>query len=198
MAELFTVINTFTLKDPAQAGEFEARFLTHVAWMRVQDGFDSHQAVRLTERPGVYVNIGRWRSPQDFKQVLGSEVFQEHAKEFHRLVDVVAAPSLNVLRAGDKGAYAPVVVVESIETSDEPETFEKAWSGYVDELAAREGFRHAELSRSLVKPGAYTFAGWWTTAEAYSAARAAVQAPAEGAADLAAHVTAHPTDAAAA
>ncbi|WP_051782238.1 MULTISPECIES: antibiotic biosynthesis monooxygenase family protein [unclassified Streptomyces] len=198
MAELFTVINTFTLKDPAQAGEFEARFLSHVEWMRAQDGFDSHQAVRLTERPEVYVNIGRWRSPQDFKQVLGSQVFQEHAKEFHQLVDVVAAPSMNVLRSGDKAASTPVVVVESVESTDEPETFEKAWAGYLDRLAAQDGFRHAELSRSLVKPGAYTFASWWTEGQAYRAARAAVAAPAQGTADLAAHVTAHPTVATAA
>ncbi|MGW0534432.1 antibiotic biosynthesis monooxygenase family protein [Streptomyces sp. NPDC003032] len=189
--KLFTVVNTFTLKDPENAGDFERRFLQHVAWMREQEGFDSHQAVRLTERPDVYVNIGRWRTPQDFQKVLGDEVFQAHAEEFHQLVDVVAEPSMNVLRAGEAVPLTPVVVVETLLSELDPDSCEKAWAGYVAELAGREGFRHADLSRSLVKPGLYTFASWWTTAEAYREARAVCAAPAIGSADEAVHVTAH-------
>ncbi|MGI5455122.1 antibiotic biosynthesis monooxygenase family protein [Streptomyces sp. CA-249302] len=187
---LFTVINTFTLKDPAKAGEFEERFLSHVEWMRAQEGFRSHQAVRLTERPGVYVNLGRWRSPQDFQKVLGSEVFQAHAAEFHELVEVSAAPSFNVVRAGDVAAVTPVVVVETFESTDDPETVAKAWSSYAEELAARDGFRHAELDAAILTQGSYTFATWWTSADAARAARAEVPAPADTDADEATHVTA--------
>jgi len=188
---LFTVINTFTLKDPARAGEFEERFLSHVQWMREQEGFRSHQAVRLTERPEVYVNIGRWRSPQDFQKVLGSEVFQAHAAEFHQIVDVEAAPSFNVVRAGDVTAAAPVVVVERIGTEEDPETVAKAWSAHADELAAHDGFVHAELDRALLAEGSYTFVSWWTSAEAHRTARAATGAPVTENPEEATHITAH-------
>jgi heme-degrading monooxygenase HmoA len=188
---LFTVINTFTLKDPARAGAFEERFVSHVQWMREQEGFRSHQAVRLTERPEVYVNIGRWRSPQDFQKVLASEVFQAHAAEFHQIVDVEAAPSFNVVRAGDVTAAAPVVVVETLSADEDPETVAKAWSVHLDQLSARDGFVHAELDRALLAEGSYTFVSWWTSVEAHRAARAATGAPVAGKAEEATHVTAH-------
>ncbi|MER7794450.1 AMP-binding protein [Streptomyces sp. NPDC097640] len=199
---LFTVINTFTLKDPGRADEFERRFLDHVAWMRAQEGFDSHQAVRLVERPGVYVNLGRWRSPESFQRVRGSEVFQAHAEQFHELVDVDADPSLNVLRAGgDVAEGAPVVVVEHLgaEGAEGAEgagvgldAFADSYRAYVRELAARPGFLHADLSRSLTRPGSYTFVTWWSDGGAWRASRAG--APAAGTAERAVHLAAHAAD----
>ncbi|MEU1786632.1 AMP-binding protein [Streptomyces sparsogenes] len=190
---LFTVINTFTLKEPGLAAEFERRFLDHVAWMRAQEGFDSHQAVRLVERPGVYVNLGRWRSPEAFQRVRGSEVFQSHAKEFHELVDVAADPSRNVLRAGgDVAEGAPVVVVERLGVEETSlDTFDASYPEYARALAARPGFLHADLSRSLTRPGHYTFVTWWSDADAWRASRA--DAPATGTAERAVHLAAQAT-----
>ncbi|MFI0727705.1 AMP-binding protein [Streptomyces sp. NPDC021225] len=199
---LFTVINTFTLKDPGRADEFERRFLDHVAWMRAQEGFDSHQAVRLVERPGVYVNLGRWRSPESFQRVRGSEVFQAHAEQFHELVDVDADPSLNVLRAGgDVAEGAPVVVVEHLgaEGAEGAEgagagldAFADSYRAYVRDLAARPGFLHADLSRSLTRPGSYTFVTWWSDGGSWRASRTG--APAAGTAERAVHLAAHAAD----
>lgn len=189
---LFTIVNTFVLKDLSYAEEFESRFLDHVGWMRAQDGFDSHQAVRLTDRPGTYVNIGRWLSPGHFQQVRTSETFTAHAEEFHKLVDVSAEPSLNVLRAGDADPQAPVVAVAVLSAEDGAagaQAYEAAYAGYVERLAAQEGFRHADLSRSVVRPGGYTFASWWASQEAREAAEQAVAAPGGGAAEPGLHVT---------
>ncbi|MDX3229766.1 AMP-binding protein [Streptomyces sp. ME19-01-6] len=187
---LFTVINTFTLKDHARADEFERRFLDHVAWMRAQEGFDSHQAVRLVERPGVYVNLGRWRSPEAFQRVRGSEVFQAHAKEFHELVEVDADPSRNVLRTGgDVTEGAPVVVVERLGVEGPSlDAFDDSYREYARLLTARPGFLHADFSRSLTRPGSYTFVTWWAEADAWRAARA--EAPAFGTAECAVHLAA--------
>jgi heme-degrading monooxygenase HmoA len=187
---LFTVINTFTLKDHGRADEFERRFLDHVAWMRAQEGFDSHQAVRLVERPGVYVNLGRWRSPESFQRVRGSEVFQTHAKEFHELVEVDADPSRNVLRAGgDVTEGAPVVVVERLGVEGPSlDAFDDSYREYARALTARPGFLHADFSRSLTRPGSYTFVTWWSDVDAWRAARA--DAPAFGTAERAVHLAA--------
>ncbi|MES4905959.1 MULTISPECIES: AMP-binding protein [unclassified Streptomyces] len=189
---LFTVINTFTLKDHGRADEFERRFLDHVAWMRAQDGFDSHQAVRLVERPGVYVNLGRWRSPESFQRVRGSEVFQAHAEEFHELVEVDADPSRNVLRTGgDVTEGAPVVVVERLGiegAGPSLDAFDDSYREYAGALTARPGFLHADLSRSLTRPGHYTFVTWWSDVDAWRAARA--DAPANGTAECAVHLAA--------
>ncbi|MGW3566609.1 AMP-binding protein [Streptomyces sp. NPDC000941] len=190
---LFTVINTFTLKDHGRADEFERRFLDHVAWMRAQEGFDSHQAVRLVERPGVYINLGRWRSPESFQRVRGSEVFQAHAKEFHEVVEVDADPSRNVLRTGgDVTEGAPVVVVERLGVEGPSlDAFDDSYREYARALTARPGFLHADFSRSLTRPGNYTFVTWWSDAEAWRAARA--DAPAFGTAECAVHLAAHAT-----
>ncbi|MGY0061543.1 AMP-binding protein [Streptomyces sp. LZ34] len=189
---LFTVINTFTLKDHGRADEFERRFLDHVAWMRAQEGFDSHQAVRLVERPGVYVNLGRWRSPEFFQRVRGSEVFQAHAKQFHELVEVDADPSRNVLRTGgDVAEGAPVVVVERLGVEGAGlslDAFDDSYREYARVLTARPGFLHADFSRSLTRPGSYTFVTWWSDADAWRAARA--DAPAFGTAECAVHLAA--------
>ncbi|WFB09373.1 antibiotic biosynthesis monooxygenase [Streptomyces sp. LX-29] len=188
---LFTVVNTFTLRDPARAPEFERSFLGHAAWMRAQDGFDSHQAVLLAERPGVYVNIERWRNPESFQRVRGSSVFQAHGREFHALGEVAVDPSRNVLRAGDGDVSegAPLVVVEWLTAEGmNLEEFDRAYRAYAAALCHESGFLHADLSRSLTKPGAYTFVTWWRDADVWRATRRA--APATGAAECAVHLTA--------
>ncbi|WP_328304466.1 antibiotic biosynthesis monooxygenase (plasmid) [Streptomyces sp. NBC_00435] len=199
-SKLFTVINTFTLKDPAQDKEFERRFLDHVEWMRRQEGFGSHQAVRLVERPGVYVNLGWWLAPEAFQNVLRSETFQAHAKEFHELVDVTADPSNNVLRinatetAGDRSEFtSPIIVIEHLTTEADAAEFEGTYQAYADFVKAQYGFGYSDLSRSLVRPGAYTATTWWWSEEAYLAVQeskefTAVKAAAEVRPERAAHL----------
>ncbi|MEU9155347.1 AMP-binding protein [Streptomyces sp. NPDC048417] len=190
----FTVVNTFTLKDPGHAEEFERRFLEHVQWMRSRDGFLDHQAVRRSEQPGVYVNLGWWKSPDDFRKVLADPVFQEHAAQFHKIVDVAAAPSMSVLRAEAEvlaDSARTVLLVEEFTVSDGPEAgqaFEQAYRAYTEALVKADGFGRADLARSVAGP-AYTALTWWGDAEALRAA----QAGPEWAAVLAsAEVTAHP------
>ncbi|MDQ1008563.1 heme-degrading monooxygenase HmoA [Streptomyces sp. V4I23] len=174
-APLFTVINTFTLKDPAGAEDFERRFLDHVRWMRAQEGFRAHQAVRATERPEVYVNLGWWAAPDLFKQVMASETFQEHAKEFHRIVDVEADPSLGILRIDAEGGQAAgdgsVVLVERFTVTGDAEAFEAAYRAYAEAVAGLDGFGHTDLVKSVVRPGQYTAATRWSGPGAYETAR---------------------------
>ncbi|MCS0639608.1 antibiotic biosynthesis monooxygenase [Streptomyces sp. LP05-1] len=174
-APLFTVINTFTLKDPAGAGDFERRFLDHVQWMRAQEGFRAHQAVRATERPEVYVNLGWWAAPDLFKRVMASETFQEHAKEFHRIVEVAADPSLGILRidadGGQPAGGEPVVLVERFTVTGEADAFEAAYRAYAEAAARLDGFGHTDLAKSLVRPGGYTAATRWSGPAACRAAQ---------------------------
>ncbi|MCX4851921.1 antibiotic biosynthesis monooxygenase [Streptomyces sp. NBC_00893] len=174
-APLFTVINTFTLKDPAGAEDFERRFLDHVRWMRAQEGFRAHQAVRATERPEVYVNLGWWAAPDLFKRVMASETFQEHAKEFHRVVDVEADPSLGVLRIDAEGGKPAggdlVVLIERFTVTGDAQAFEAAYRAYAEASARRDGFGHTDLAKSVVRPGGYTAATRWSGPVAYRAAQ---------------------------
>ncbi|AGS69489.1 antibiotic biosynthesis monooxygenase family protein [Streptomyces collinus] len=161
----FTVVNTFTLKDPARAAEFEERFLSHVEWMRGRPGFVAHQAVRSTEQPGVYVNFGWWEKPEDFQAVLASDTFKEHAEEFHRIVDVVADPSAGVLRLDGASAGDGDHLVVEFFTDQDP----GAYRGY----AQADGFVGADVARSLfARPGGFTALTRWRSAEQAAAARA--------------------------
>ncbi|MFD8492866.1 AMP-binding protein [Amycolatopsis sp. NPDC059657] len=168
---MFTVINTFTLKDPAAGAEFESRFLDHVGWMRRQDGFHSHQAVRAAERSSVYVNLGWWTSPEAFKRVLASETFQSHAKEFHQIVDVEADPSMGVLRIDGESTVEGQVVVERFEITGEPADFEAAYREYARVAAETEGFGHLDLAKSVMHPGRYTAAVRWAGPDAHLTAQ---------------------------
>jgi len=175
---LFTVINTFTLKEPENAAAFEERFLSHVEWMRARDGFESHQAVRSQEQPGVYVNLGWWGSPENFKEVLGSEVFQEHAKDFHRIVDVEADPSLGVLRLNgrqDSLADGVVLVVETLDATGDAVELEAAYRAYAEAAASVDGFGWTDFARSLIRPDHYTAVTAWSGAEAAAVAGALPQ-----------------------
>ncbi|MFI9724230.1 antibiotic biosynthesis monooxygenase family protein [Streptomyces sp. NPDC052396] len=169
---MFTVINTFTLKNPEQAAEFEGRFLEHVEWMRAQEGFIGHQAVRLAERPEVYVNLGWWREPGVFQAVLASETFQAHAKEFHQLVEVVADPSMNAVTVNEGHTEGEVIVVEHWTTEAEAAEFEAAYRAYAE---AAGGFTRLDLSRALMRPGAFTATTWWPSEDAYAKATAGEQ-----------------------
>ncbi|MBP0460082.1 AMP-binding protein [Streptomyces montanisoli] len=178
-APLFTVVNTFTLKDPSGGPEFERRFLRHVEWMRGRDGFDSHQAVRSSGRPDVYVNVGWWRAAEDFQQVMASDVFQAHAAEFHEIVDVSADPSMGVLRVdgrpvehADEDGLRDVVVEEFTVTGDGA-AFEAAFHAYAQKAAAGDGLVHIDLARSLFqREGGYTAVTVWHTARQRAAAQA--------------------------
>ncbi|WP_327071956.1 AMP-binding protein [Kitasatospora sp. NBC_01302] len=165
-ARLFTVINAFTCKQDGDADAFESHFAQHVQWMRGQDGFHSHQAVRVTSKDGTYINIGRWRSAQAFQQVVASEVFQQHAKEFHELVDVSINPSAQVFTVGQDVPAGPAVVVETLTTYGDAVAFEQKLADHSASLLGVAGFQRAELSKSLPNPGTYTFITWWTDAEA--------------------------------
>ncbi|QKW21666.1 AMP-binding protein [Kitasatospora sp. NA04385] len=169
-APLFTVINTFVLKDPAGGEAFEQRFLDHVQWMRAQFGFRAHQAVRDTVDTGVYVNFGWWATPADFQQVLGSETFQAHAKEFHQLVDVQAEPSTGVLRV-DGEDTGTVLAVERFTVTGDAEKFEAAFAAWTA-AAQRVGLAQADLAKALMRPGGYTALTRWADAAALAAARA--------------------------
>ncbi|MEU2793372.1 antibiotic biosynthesis monooxygenase family protein [Streptomyces sp. NPDC007100] len=191
----FTVVNTFTLKDPAGAEEFERRFLSHVEWMRARPGFVTHQAVRSADRPEVYVNLGRWSSAEDFQQVLAHPVFQEHAAEFHRIVDVDADPSAELLRrTGAAAGPGDALLVEYVTVTGDTAAFEAAYRAYAEAAAAAEGFVGAELAKSLfARPGGYTAATRWRGTADREAARslpeyAAVTALAEVRAVPATHV----------
>ncbi|MEI5099113.1 antibiotic biosynthesis monooxygenase family protein [Streptomyces sp. PmtG] len=139
----FTVINTFTLKDPARAEEFEERFLSHVEWMRSRPGFVAHQAVRATDEPGVYVNFGWWQRPEDFQAVLADATFKAHAEEFHEIVDVEADPSMGVLRLdGAPSGPDDHLVVEYGTAEDE------SFTGRYRSFAGADGFVPAPTSPS--------------------------------------------------
>ncbi|WP_328538827.1 antibiotic biosynthesis monooxygenase family protein [Streptomyces sp. NBC_00344] len=173
----FTVINTFTLKDPADAAAFERRFLSHVEWMRSQPGFQAHQAVRSADRPDVYVNLGWWERPEDFQKVLASATFQEHAEEFHLIVDVEADPSMGLVRTdGVAGEPGDALFVDFFTVSGDTEAFVGAYRAYAAAAAAVDGFVAADLATSLfARPGGFTAATRWRTAEA---ALTATQLPA--------------------
>ncbi|MFH8409708.1 antibiotic biosynthesis monooxygenase family protein [Streptomyces sp. NPDC018019] len=170
----FTVVNTFTLKDPAEAAEFERRFLSHVAWMRARPGFVAHQAVRAADRPEVYVNLGRWTSGDAFQDVLAHPVFKEHAAEFHRIVDVDADPSAGLLRqVGAAARPGDALLVEYFTVTGDTGAFEAAYRAYAEAAAAAEGFVHTDLAKSLfARPGGYTAATRWRTAADRDAAHA--------------------------
>jgi len=162
----FTVINTFTLKNPADAEEFEERFLTHVQWMRSRPGFVAHQAVRATDRPEVYVNFGWWNKPEDFQAVLASDTFKEHAEEFHKIVDVIADPSMGVLRLDSAAAREGDHLVVEYFTDNDP--------GAYGRYAEADGFVAADVAKSLfARPGGFTALTRWRSAEQAAAARAA-------------------------
>ncbi|MFI5700384.1 antibiotic biosynthesis monooxygenase family protein [Streptomyces xanthochromogenes] len=171
----FTVINTFTLLDPAGAEEFEARFLSHVEWMRAQPGFVAHQAVRSTERPEVYVNLGWWERPEDFQKVLASATFQEHAEEFHKIVAVEADPSMGIARFdGAPGQPGDVLFVDSFTVEgDSADAFVNAFHAHAGAAAALDGFVAADLAKSLfARPGGFTALTRWRDAESALAATA--------------------------
>ncbi|WP_164551805.1 AMP-binding protein [Streptomyces sp. WAC 01529] len=174
-APQFTVVNTFTLKDPARAEEFERRFLDHVQWMRQQPGFVAHQAVRRADQPEVYVNFGWWQTGEQFKQVLSSDTFQAHAKAFHELVTVDADPSLAVLRLDGDGPDADegsVLVIEYLTATGDPAELERAYRAYAEEARTAPGFRHTDLARSVAaRPGGYSALTRWSGEEAVEAAR---------------------------
>lgn len=173
----FTVINTFTLLDPSGAEEFEARFLSHVEWMRAQPGFLAHQAVRSADRPEVYVNLGWWERPEDFQKVLASTMFKEHAEEFHRIVSVEADPSAGLARLdGAPGEPGDLLFVDFITVEGDTDAFVGAYRAYARAAAAVEGFVAADLAKSLfARPGGFTALTRWRTGEAARAATALPQ-----------------------
>ncbi|MGV9564717.1 antibiotic biosynthesis monooxygenase family protein [Streptomyces sp. NPDC003480] len=178
----FTVINTFTLKDAADAADFETRFLSHVEWMRARPGFVAHQAVRSLEQPGVYINFGWWQRPEDFQAVLASDTFKAHAEEFHRIVDVIADPSFGVLRLDGTAAQEDDHLVVEYVTAGEGDDIAALYGRYAD----ADGLVSVDLAKSLfARPGGYTALSRWRSAAQADAARATIVERAEPARPIA-------------
>jgi long-chain acyl-CoA synthetase len=189
-----TVVNTFTVRDPADVPEFEGRFLAHVQYMRAQDGFVGHQLLRYADEPGTYVNVGWWRRPDDFQAVLAGEVFREHAKQFGRLVEVQAQPSRSLPavrgldRLGRESTQYPVVVLECFTVTGDVDRFTAAFAGYAAGVPT-EDLSWIDLAAGLRAPLSYTAVSRWVSVPAYERARSG---PAYQAVLEHADVTAHP------
>lgn len=170
-------INTFTLKDSAGAAGFEEHFTEHVAFMREQDGFLAHQMTRAARKPDTYVNVGWWRAPQDFGKVAQSEVFQRHAADFHRVVDVAVTPSRSLFVHEEVGAVGedatgfPVVVVEQFTVSDPSAELAQRFIAHITSVPAG-ALAWAALGVALPDPSLFTAVSRWRSAEAYEQAQA--------------------------
>ncbi len=81
-------ITRFVVKG--EAAQFERLFEEHARYMSSQPGYLGSQLVRSLGDPHTYLNIGRWRSPDDHRRVVASDQFQQHASQMRALVDVEA------------------------------------------------------------------------------------------------------------
>lgn len=178
LSNLVTVIARFTTKgDPK---EFEKFFLEHVEYMRVQEGFGAHQAVRLADDPSVYVNFGWWRSKEAFQTVATSEEFRRHQGVMHTMLDHAEIDlSKNLFRvnatetAGRREDFGtPLMTVTTFQADGNEQRFEKAFAAHAEHIRAAHGFGYADLNKSLQKPGRYTGIGYWWDPSAQPAALA--------------------------
>ena len=171
LSNLITVITRFHTKgDPA---EFEKFFLEHVEWMRAQEGFGSHQAVRLAKDPSVFVNFGWWLSQEAFQKVVGSEEFRSHQATMRAMLDNAEIDLCkNMFRvnaeesAGTRGEFdKPLMTITSFKATDSAERFEAAFAEYAKDIRGRHGFGYADLNRSIHQAGNYAgIAYWWSPA----------------------------------
>lgn len=169
-------LNTFTLKSADDAETFEKRFNEHVLFMRNQEGFVAHQMTRSDEQAGVYANAGWWRSPDDFGKVARSAEFQEHAKAFHRIVDVAVLPA-RVLAADESGAAVgadaaefPFATVAEFTASAPPQDVAKAYAAHLADVP-EGGLGWSVLGVALPEPTRYVVVARWRSAEAWAQVR---------------------------
>jgi long-chain acyl-CoA synthetase len=167
LSNLITVITRFrTQGDPDR---FEKFFLEHVEYMRAQEGFGSHQAVRLAEDPSVFVNFGWWLNQEAFQKVVGSEEFRSHQATMRSMLESAEIDlAKNLFRinadetAGDRGEFdKPLMTITTFKATGSAEEFETAFAAYAKDVRGRYGFGYGDLNRSLQRPGTYTGIGYW-------------------------------------
>ncbi|MEI5099109.1 antibiotic biosynthesis monooxygenase [Streptomyces sp. PmtG] len=71
-ADAAVALTTFTLREGAERGAFEEAFLSHVSFVKGNEGFLAHQLVHSDREAGAYVNIGWWTGPGAYAPVLKS------------------------------------------------------------------------------------------------------------------------------
>ncbi|RKT55608.1 AMP-binding protein [Saccharothrix australiensis] len=167
LSNLIAVVTRFrTSGDPE---EFEKFFLEHVEYMRAQEGFGSHQAVRLVDNPSVYVNFGWWLSQEAFRKVTASEEFRAHQATMRSMLEGAEIDLCkNLFRvnagetAGERGEFdTPLMTVMTFRATASAEEFETAFAAYAKDIRGRHGFGYADLNRSLQRPGTYLGIGYW-------------------------------------
>jgi long-chain acyl-CoA synthetase len=178
LSSLIAVITRFRTKgDPEQ---FERFFLEHVEYMRAQDGFGSHQAVRLADDPSVYVNFGWWLSQEAFQKVVGSDEFRSHQATMRSMLESAEITLCkNLYRvnaeesAGERGEFdKPLMNITTYRAKGSAEEFETAFTRYAKHIRGMRGFGYADLNRSIQTPGTYAGIGYWWDPDAYRKATA--------------------------
>jgi long-chain acyl-CoA synthetase len=168
LSELITVIARFTTKGDPE--EFERFFLDHVEYMRGQDGFGAHQAVRLVDEPAVYVNLGWWLSQEAFRKVVQSPEFRSHQGVMHAMLEKAELDMCkNLFRvdadesAGRREEFGtPLMAITTYRVAAAaPEEFETAFTRYARMIRTSYGFGYADLNRSMANAGTYTGIEYW-------------------------------------
>lgn len=169
-------VNTFTLKSAGDAEAFEKQFNEHVLFMRAQEGFVAHQMTRSAEQDRVYVNAGWWRRPDDFGKVARSAEFQEHAKAFHRMVDVAVLPA-RVLASDESGAPVgtdpaefPFATVTEFAKTASPQDVAEAYAAHLAALP-QGALGWSVLGVGLPEPKRHVVVARWRSAEDWAAVR---------------------------
>jgi heme-degrading monooxygenase HmoA len=100
-------VTQFSLRPGTPAAGFEHGFLSHAGFMRDQDGFVSHQFVRVDVGAGSYVNLGFWRDIEAYQKVMSSPEFGADARKMASFVEVTGG-LYAVLSDSDARAVATV------------------------------------------------------------------------------------------
>lgn len=167
LSNLITVIARFTTKGDPE--EFERFFLEHVEYMRGQEGFGAHQAVRLVDDPAVYVNLGWWLSQESFGKVVQSPEFRSHQGVMHAMLEKAELDMCkNLFRvnadesAGKREEFGtPLMAITTYRVSAAAEEFESAFTRYARMIRTLYGFGYADLNRSMANVGTYTGIDYW-------------------------------------
>ncbi len=167
LSNLITVIARFTAKgDPEQ---FERFFLDHVEYMRAQDGFGAHQAVRLADDPSVYLNFGWWLSQEAFQKVVRTPEFRGHQEVMRSMLEKAELDLCKNLFRVDAAESAgrreefdtPLMNVTTYRVTGPSEEFETAFTRYARHIRTLYGFGYADLNRSVRSAGTFTGLEYW-------------------------------------
>ncbi|EWC63324.1 Long-chain-fatty-acid--CoA ligase [Actinokineospora spheciospongiae] len=167
LSNLITVIARFsTAGDPL---EFERFFLEHVEYMRGQDGFGAHQAVRLADDPSVYVNFGWWLDQEAFQKVVQSPEFRDHQgvmQSMLRKADLDLCKNLFRVNAaesaGERAEFGtPLMTITTYRGTGSAEEFDAAFTAFATHIREIRGFGYADLNRSLRDAGTCTGLEYW-------------------------------------